>query len=453
MKILILDDEESLVKILSKTLQQMGHEVFPAHTATEGIEKHQIIQPDMLLLDIHLPDLDGMEVLEKLNQAYNACSVVIITGGGSVDSAVQAMKLGAEDYLEKPIDPGKLRLVVKRIEEKRSLLTQIETLRNSQLELYRKDYLFLNHPGMRKLYDSISQVSKQEHVSVLILGETGTGKEHVARLIHFFSSRASKPFVEIHCGALPETILESELFGYEPGAFTDARKQKPGLFETANGGSLFLDEIGELTLAVQTKLLKVLEQKSSRRLGGVKEIPFDVRIITATHRNLEKEVAEGRFRADLFYRLNVVPLEIPPLRNRPEDVVQLAQFFHKEACQAFNKNLILLSDEILAALQAYSWPGNVRELKHVMERMVVMSKDGKLTSKDLPKEVREAKFIPPSGKNTLNRKDSEIENIKNALTLTNGNRSKAAELLGITRKTLFNKMNRYGLEKDKESAE
>jgi transcriptional regulator with PAS, ATPase and Fis domain len=300
---------------------------------------------------------------------------------------------------------------------------------------------------MRKLYDSITQVAKQDQLTVLILGETGTGKEHVARLVHTFSQRASKPFVEIHCGALPETILESELFGYEQGAFTDARRQKPGLFEVAQGGSLFLDEIGELTQGVQTKLLKVLEQKSSRRLGGVKEIPFDVRVIAATHRNLEEDVKEGRFRADLFYRLNVVPLEIPPLRNRLEDITQLSQFFYKEACRAFNKNLSLLSDDMLAALQSYSWPGNVRELKHVIERMVVMAKGGNLTLKDLPKEIRNAKTPPSSGKGVLSRKEAEIENIRRALVTTNGNQSKAAALLGVTRKTLFNKIKRYGLSK------
>ncbi len=447
MKILILDDEESLVKILSKILKQAGHEVFYAYTGAEGIEKHKIIQPDMLLLDIRLPDQTGMEVLEQLNKAYNTSSVVIITGAGSVNSAVQAMKMGAEDYLEKPIDTAKLKLVTRRIAEKKGLSPRVQVLENNQLEKYKKGYLFLTNPGMQKLYNSLEQVAKQDQITVLILGETGTGKEHIAQLIHTLSARAFKPFVEIHCGALPETILESELFGYEQGAFTDARKQKPGLFEVAQGGSLFLDEIGELTQGVQTKLLKVLEQKASRRLGGVKEIPFDVRVIAATHRNLDEDVKEGRFRADLFYRLNVVPLEIPPLRHRAEDIAQLAQFFHKEACRAYNKNLSLLGDDILAALQAYAWPGNVRELKHVIERMVVMAKAGGLTLQELPKEVREAKAAPEPGKAVLNKTESEMENIKKALAMTNGNQSKAAELLGVTRKTLFNKIKRYGLNK------
>jgi two-component system response regulator AtoC len=387
-----------------------------------------------------------MKALDKINEGSKPASVVIMTGAGTVDSAVQAMRLGVEDYLEKPVNNETLKLLMKRIGQKLGLLNQIETLKRHQLEMYRKDYLFLNDPEMRKLYDEIENVAQQDNLSVLILGETGTGKEHVAKLVHAFSARASKPFVEVHCGALPETILESELFGYEPGAFTDARKQKPGLFEMAQGGSIFLDEIGELSQAVQTKLLKVLEQKSSRRLGGVKEIPLNARVITATHRNLDKEVEEGRFRADLFYRLNVIPLTIPPLRSRPEDIVQLSNFFLQESCQAFNKKVSLFSEDMLKALMGYTWPGNVRELKHVIERMVVMSKGGVLTLKDLPKEVREAKRVPAPAKGVQTKSDAEKENIKKALAQTNDNRSNAAKLLGITRKTLFNKIKKYGLE-------
>lgn len=447
MRILIIDDEESLVKILSKFLQQSGHEVFAAHTGADGLAKNPQLKPDMIFLDLHLPDMGGIDILAQLNAATPTVSVVVITGEGSVDSAVQAMKMGAEDYLEKPIDMEKMRIVLKRISEKRGLQREVEALRKNQREMYRKDYLFLTDPEMQKLYGEIEQVAGQEKVTVMILGETGTGKEHVARLIHALSPRASRPFVELHCGSLPESILESELFGYEPGAFTDAKRQKPGLFEEAQGGSVFLDEIGELTASVQMKLLKVLEQKSLRRLGGNREIPLDVRIITATHRDLEKEVKEGRFRADLFYRLNVIPLSIPALRDRPNDVVQLANFFLQESCRAFNKKLSLLSDDILAVLKNYSWPGNVRELKHVIERLVVTAKGNSLSVKDLPKEVREAKSRPSSGdKGVLSRSEAEKENIKRALLETKSNRSSAAKLLGITRKTLFNKMKKYSLE-------
>jgi two-component system, NtrC family, response regulator AtoC len=447
LRILLIDDEQSLVKILAKFLEQQGHQTFPAYTAAEGIENAKQLKPDMIFLDLHLPDMGGLELLAKLNESSPSVSVVVITGGGSVDSAVKAMQMGAEDYLEKPIDMEKLKVILKKIAEKRGLLREVAVLRRQQQEMYRKDYLFLTDPDMQRLYGEIEQVAQQEKVTVMILGETGTGKEHVARLIHALSPRASRPFVELHCGSLPESILESELFGYEPGAFTDAKRQKPGLFEEAQGGTVFLDEIGELTPAVQMKLLKVLEQKTLRRLGGNREIPLDVRVVTATHRDLEKEVKEGRFRADLFYRLNVIPLRIPALRDRPKDVEQLANFFLAESCRAFNKKLSLLSDEILELLKNYSWPGNVRELKHVIERMVVTAKDNSLSPKDLPKEIREAKAPPSSGgKGVLSRSEAEKENIKRALLETKGNKSKAAELLGVTRKTLFNKLKKYDLE-------
>jgi DNA-binding NtrC family response regulator len=447
MRILIIDDEESLVKILSKFLQQSGHEVFPAHTLADGLEKATALKADLIFLDLHLPDGLGIEMLPKLNETVPTSSVVVITGDGSVDSAVVAMKLGAEDYLEKPVDLEKLKIVLKRTEEKRGLRREVADLKRQRKELYRKDYLFLADPEMQKLYDEVEQVADQDKVTVMILGETGTGKEHVARLIHALSPRSSKPFVELHCGSLPESILESELFGYEPGAFTDAKRQKAGLFEEAQGGTLFLDEIGELTASVQMKLLKVLEQKTFRRLGGNREIPLDVRVVTATHRNLEKEIQEGRFRADLYYRLNVIPLTIPALRQRPDDVVQLANFFLQESCRAFNKKLSLFSDDVLALLRAYSWPGNVRELKHVIERLVVTAKGNSLSAKDLPKEIREAQKQPSAGeKGVLSRDEAEKKNIQRALMETQGNKTNTAKLLGITRKTLFNKMKKFNLE-------
>jgi two-component system response regulator AtoC len=445
MKILIVDDEQSLTKILTKFLEQNGYETHSAYTGQEGLEKNEVLKPDVILVDLLLPDITGIELISKFNESSSNVSLVVITGVGSVDSAVQAMKKGAEDYLEKPIDLEKLNIIMKRIAEKRGLRSELAALRRQQMELFRKDYLFLNDPEMQKLYEQVEQVAQQSNVTVLIVGETGTGKEHVARLVHSLSLRSSKPFVEIHCGALPESILESELFGYEPGAFTDAKKQKPGLFEEAQGGTIFLDEIGELTPIVQSKLLKVLEQKALRRLGGNREIPLDVRVITATHRDLDKEVKEGRFRRDLFYRLNVVPLTLPALRDRPEDIVQLANFFLQESCRAFNKKLTLLSDDMLSLLKNFSWPGNVRELKHVIERMVVTTQGNMLTVKDLPKEIREAR-LPPPKQLPVNLEETERENIRRALIQTKDNKSRAAQILGITRKTLFNKMKKYKIE-------
>jgi len=446
MRILLIDDDEALVKILSKSLQQGGHDVFSSNNGGDGLAKCETLRPDLVFLDLHLPDMLGTEVLAKLNGRSDPASVVIITGEGAVDTAVSAMKMGAEDYLEKPVALEKLKVVTAKIEEKRGLKKEVESLRKQQREMYRKDYLFLTAPEMQKLYSEIEQVAGQEKVGVLILGETGTGKEHIARLIHTLSPRSSRPFVELHCGSLPETILESELFGYEPGAFTDAKRQKPGLFEEGQGGTVFLDEIGELTPSVQMKLLKVLEQKTIRRLGGNREIALDVRIVAATHRDLEKEVKEGRFRQDLYYRLNVIPLHVPALRERPGDVVQLANFFLQESCRAFNKKLGLLPDDLLEALKTYPWPGNVRELKHVIERMVVTAKGATLAAKDLPKEVRENRSPRPSPQAARTKDSAEKENIQRALMETKDNRTKAAELLGITRKTLFNKMKKYSLE-------
>jgi len=446
LRILIIDDEPSLVKILSKVLEQASHETFSAPTGAEGLEKAGQLTPDVILLDLHLPDMGGIDILAKLNERFQTASVVVITGEGSVDAAVKAMQMGAEDFLEKPVDMEKLKFSIRKIAEKRGLQKEVAVLKRQQHDMYLKDYLFLSDPEMQKLYSELEQVAGQERVTVMILGETGTGKEHVAKLIHTLSPRSAKPFVELHCGSLPESILESELFGYEPGAFTDAKRQKLGLFEEAQGGSIFLDEIGELTASVQMKLLKVLEQKTVRRLGGNREISLDVRVITATHRDLEKEVKEGRFRSDLYYRLNVVPLRLPALRERPSDIVQLANFFLQESCRAFNKKLSLLSDDVLAALRNYAWPGNVRELKHVIERLVITAKGGSLALRDLPKEIREAKAAPAAGKQVLSRNEAELENIKRALLETKDNKSKAAKLLGVTRKTLFNKMKKYNLE-------
>ncbi|MGH7740124.1 MAG: sigma-54-dependent transcriptional regulator [bacterium] len=447
MRILIIDDEASLIKILSKFLEKEKHEVFSALTGAEGLEKSAALKPDLILLDLHLPDMTGMDLLARLDERADTASVLVITGEGSITTAVDAIQKGAEDYLEKPIEFEKLGIAIQKISEKRGLQKEVAALKLSQAEWVRRDYLLLNDPEMRKLYAEIEQVAVQEKVTVMILGETGTGKEHVARLIHALSPRASKPFVELHCGSLPESLLESELFGYEPGAFTDAKRQKLGLFEEAQGGTIFLDEIGELTPSVQMKLLKVLEQKTLRRLGGNREIPLDVRVVTATHRDLEWEVKEGRFRADLYYRLNVVPLMLPALRQRPEDVVQLSNFFLQESCRAFNKKLSLLSDEILQALKNYPWPGNVRELKHVIERMVITAQSNNLSVRDLPKEIRDAgPATAATGNRALTKVESEKENIQRALLETHGKKSQAADLLGVTRKTLFNKMKKYDLE-------
>jgi DNA-binding NtrC family response regulator len=358
------------------------------------------------------------------------------------------MRKGAEDYLTKPLDLDELELLLEKITANLNLRQEVDDLKKALREGYAKDYLFLPSPAMTKVYAQVEKVASQENVTVLVLGETGTGKEHVARLIHLFSPRSSKPFVELHCGAFPESLLESELFGHEAGAFTDAKKQKKGLFEEAQGGTVFLDEVGEMPLTIQTKLLKVLEQKTLRRLGGTQEIKLDVRIISATNRELEKEVKDGKFRADLYYRLNVFPISLIPLRERPEDVKSLIAFFYQEACKAFAKPLDPLSPDILAGLQSYPWPGNTRELKNAISRMVLNAEGKRIVLDDVPVEFLDPRTtLPPLGSaGDLSMVEAEKRSIQRALEHTGGNRSLAARELGISRNTLLKKIKRYGFE-------
>lgn len=447
MRILLVDDEKPLRDLMVPFLLDLRYEVLAAATVTEGLQKAGSFKPDIVLLDVHLPDGTGIDFLHKLRTVHPDASVVLITANVDVKTAVEAIKQGAEDYLAKPLDLDELEIILKQLEEKRGLRREVQALRGHQKELYRKDYLFLSDPLMQKVYEQIEQVAGQPSVTVLILGETGTGKEHVAKLLHVLSPRTAAPFMELHCGAMPENLLESELFGYEPGAFTDARRPKPGLFEVANGGTVFLDEVGELPLAVQTKLLKVLEQKTLRRLGGVKETRVDVRVVAATNRDLKLEVKEGRFRADLFYRLNVASIVLPPLHSRPEDIKGLARFFFTELSRVFNKQLRPLSREVLEALVAYSWPGNVRELKNVMERAVLYAKGDSLTLKDIPAEVLEP---PParstSGEHALSLEEAEKQNIVRALKSFKGNKTQVAKHLDVSRTTLLAKIKKYNLE-------
>ncbi len=446
MKILLIDDEKPIRDLMVPFLEDLNNEVQSAPTITEGLEKAASFKPEIILLDVHLPDGTGLDFLKKLPGVHPDASVVLITANVDVKIAVEAIKRGAEDYLAKPLNLDELEILLKQIGEKRGLRRDVIALRGHQKELYRKDYLFLSDPQMQKVYEQIEQVAGQPSVTVLILGETGTGKEHVAKLLHVLSSRTASPFMELHCGAMPENLLESELFGYEPGAFTDARRSKPGLFEVANGGTVFLDEVGELPLAVQTKLLKVLEQKTLRRLGGVKETKVDVRVVAATNRDLKLEVKEGRFRADLFYRLNVASISLPPLKSRPEDIKGLARFFFTELSKVFNKNLKPLSNEILEALVNYHWPGNVRELKNVMERAILYAKGPALTIKDLPQEIFEKSGFTKGSDQSLSRDEAEKENIQKALKSFKGNNTKVAKHLGISRTTLIAKIKKYKLE-------
>jgi DNA-binding NtrC family response regulator len=443
MRILVVDDEKTILELMTTVLLEWGHEVGTASSVGAGLEKIETFRPELVLLDVHLPDGTGLEILKVIMTTQPGITVVMITANVDVKVAVEAIKRGAEDYLAKPLDLDELELLVKQIEERRGLRRDLAALKNHHREQYRKDYLFLSDPAMQKVYEQIDQAAQQSSVTVLILGETGTGKEHVARLIHVLSSRTSGPFMELHCGAMPESLLESELFGYEPGAFTDARKSKPGLFELANRGTIFLDEVGELPLTVQTK------QKTLRRLGGIQETKIDVRVVAATNRELGKEVKEGRFRADLYYRLNVASITLPPLRSRPEDIRGLAQFFFNDLSVLFGKKLRPLSQPVMDALVAYSWPGNVRELKNVIERAILYAKGTILTLEDLPQEI----ILPPvpdmiesTASGPMSREDAEKENIRKALETFKGHKTNVAKHLGVSRTTLLAKIKKYNLD-------
>jgi two-component system, NtrC family, response regulator AtoC len=450
MKVLLVDDEKSIRDMLTSFLEDLKYEVESAGTVAEGLEKVESFKPNTILLDVNLPDGTGLDFLSRYQETKGDGSVVLITANVDVKIAVEAIKRGAEDYLAKPLNLDELEIILKQLDEKRGMRRDLAALKAHQKANYQKDYLFLSNPAMQKVYEQIEQVAEQSSVTVLITGETGTGKEHAAKLIHVLSARTAAPFMELHCGAMPETLLESELFGYEQGAFTDARRSKPGLFEVANGGTVFLDEVGELPMTVQTKLLKVLEQKMIRRLGGIQENKINVRVVAATNRDLKQEVQEGRFRADLFYRLNVVNVVLPPLTSRPEDVEGLARFFFADFSKEFNKKLRPLSNEILKSLKAYHWPGNVRELKNAMERAVLSTRGEALAVKDFPSEIFEPPVAKPKTaggpKGALNREDAEKENIQQALLTFKGHKTKVAKYLGVSRTTLLSKIKKYRLE-------
>ena len=446
MKILLVDDEKDFLSAMKKKLAGWGYEVETAEKGVEARVKAGVGPVDIILLDHYLPDASGLELIPELLRITRGADIIAMTGAASAKNAVQAMKLGAADYIEKPFLTEELKILLEKCAARRQVAADLECLKEQQRNMLMKDHLFLGDESMKKVYLQIETVALREKLTVLIQGETGTGKQHAARLVHAMSPRAARPFVEIHCGALPEALLESELFGHEPGAFTDAKKLKPGLFETAKGGTVFLDEIGELPLATQAKLLKVLEQKKTRRLGGVEELDLDIRIITATNRNLQEEVQQGRFRADLYYRLNVVQIRMPSLQERDGDIRQLALYFFQDACLAFDKPLAPPRKELLDRLAGYAWPGNVRELKNLIESMVVNCAKGELEIADLPPALQSTSlFVEPSNGSHLTKEEAEILHLKKVLASNGGNRTHTAKMLGITRSTLQNKLKKYGI--------
>jgi DNA-binding NtrC family response regulator len=381
--ILVVDDQETVREMLARILESEGHAVYTAPDGEGGLEAFREFDPDIVLLDLGLPDRPGLDILEDIRGLRADAVVLIVTATADVRSAVEAMRRGALDYLPKPVDADHLALQIRRILETQKERRELDHLRRAQGREYGVDFILAADSPVRGLLETARQVAESDSTSVLIEGESGTGKELVARILHNLSARASGPFLDINCASLPEQLLESELFGHEKGAYTDAHAQKKGLLELADGGTLFLDEVGEMSLTIQVKLLRVLEKKSFRRVGGVKDIQVGVRIVSATNRDLQEEVHSGRFREDLYYRLKVVPLRLPPLRERPGDIPLLAEHFMRLFNGQFGRSFRGFTPAARSALLRYPWPGNIREMRNVLERTVLLGRGEWIDERDL----------------------------------------------------------------------
>jgi DNA-binding NtrC family response regulator len=463
--ILLVDDQDTIRFFLEKTLKQEGYEAVTARTGAEAVAKAREVVPDLVLLDLKLPDMDGLEVLRRIKEIFPEIGIVMITAFGDVETAVTAMKNGAYVFVSKPINLDQLLMVIRKGLESERLNREVLQLKRQMDPGVGFDYILGESPSMKRVMDVVQQVAKSDTTTVLIEGESGVGKEMIARLIHQYSGRATKPFMDINCASLPETLLESELFGYEKGAFTDAKGQKQGLLELANRGTLFLDEIGEMSLTIQVKLLRVLERMEFRRLGGTSDIHVSVRVVSATNRDLQKEVDEGRFRADLFYRLKVVPMYIPPLRERKEDLLKFVNYFINMFNAKFSKNFTQIGDDARQLLLAYPWPGNIRELKNVIERVVLLENGPLLRREMLPFSA----YRPDEG--TLGRKldsilaapfpedgidfEGLVSDVERALILkaseeSEWNQSKTARLLNVKRDKLRYRMRSFDISDENE---
>ena len=435
--ILVVDDDPGFRKLLETILTGAGYQVQTVGTVGEALRLVAARQFHLVLSDLKLPDGEGLAVLRWLSENAPETPVVMLTAFGTIASAVEAMKLGAADYLGKPLSsPEELRLVVRRTLEQRQATAERELLREREQAHFACDRMIARDAAMAELLAMLRKVAPT-NATVLLQGESGTGKELVARCIHSNSPRAARAFVAVNCAALSPTLIESELFGHEKGAFTGAVAQHLGRFERAHGGTLFLDEVGELDASLQAKLLRVLQEKSFERVGGRREITADVRVVAATNRNLKAMVAEGRFRQDLYYRLSAFPLEIPPLRRRPADIPELARFFLERAAASLGRPAPRLSQPALDRLLSYAWPGNVRELENMMERVAILV-EGDVAPEDL--SLPQAETSRP-----LRVKDIERRAIEEALEMNHGNRTRAARQLGISVRTLQYRLREYGI--------
>jgi DNA-binding NtrC family response regulator len=454
--ILVVDDERTLARVVKIFLTEAGYETEVAGDAESALEMLERLKPDVVFTDVRLPGMSGIELLQKVRAFDPTISVVVMTAYGSIEGAVEAVKLGAFDYIKKPVDLDELKLLADRARENSRLRQELSYYRKQATREVSLSGILGQSPAMRAVLDRARQVAAlDETPPVLITGETGTGKGLVARTIHASGPRSGRPFIDINCTALPATLMEAELFGYERGAFTDAKESKLGLFEAAEGGFIFLDEVGDIELALQGKLLRAIEDRTVRRVGGIRDRKVDVRILAATNRDLQKDVQGERFRKDLYFRLAVILLRLPPLRERADDVLILAEHFLKQYAAKYGRDVRRISAEAQALLRAYPWPGNVRELSHVMERAILWSHEAELGVEHLslnnPDELMQpaegatpatVPGLPPDG---MDLGQWERAMLEQALQQSGGNQTRAAQRLGISRDTLRYRLKKYGI--------
>ena len=438
-KVLVVDDEQLVRESLRDWLTESGYEVFTAENGSQALELIEKERLGIVLADLVMPGMDGIELMKRAKETHPNVAVIIITAYGSITTAIAAMKEGAYDYIEKPFCPERMELLVEKLVEHQNLVEENISLRQRLEDRHHFENIIAKSHKMQQVIEVIKTVARS-NASVLIVGDTGTGKELVARAIHSQSHRRDKPFVAVSCAALPESLLESELFGHERGAFTGAVAQRKGRFELAHRGTLFLDEIGEISANMQVHLLRVLEEKDITRVGGTEPVKVDTRLVSATNKDLKMAVKEGRFREDLYYRLNVVTIELPPLRERREDIPLLAQHFLAKFAVENQKEISAFSPEAMDFIMNYHWPGNVRELENAIERAVILAKDNVITLAELPQE-----HLAPLPSSLRDLREVEREHILGVLAQTGGNYSEAARILGVTRMTLYNKAKAFGM--------
>jgi DNA-binding NtrC family response regulator len=454
--VLVVDDEKLVRWSIRQKLEAAGYQVLEAETCADALNLFQENLPDLVTLDVRLPDGSGLKLLLEMKKSSPNTPVIMITAFGAVEDAVKALKIGAYDYLEKPINFDRLLHALQNALETSSLREQVDRTKKEQKNTYSLDSIIGVSEEIQAVKQLVRKVAVSEANTILVQGESGTGKDLVAKALHYESNRSRQPFMILNCAAIPEQLLESELFGHERGAFTDAKAMKKGLFELADGGSIFFDEISEMALNLQAKLLRVLEDQTFRRIGGVKDIHVDVRVICASNKDIEEIARKGQFREDLFYRLSVIPITLAPLRERREDIPVLIDYFVQSYNARFNKSVQGLTEEARRALESYDWPGNVRELRNAIERAMILQDEGLLSLDLFPLRIAEYRGEPRplSGNGGLRIPDSginlyEVEKqlIQQALVKAGGNQSRASRLLSITRDTLRYKMKKYGLRK------